>query len=363
MPASRSSRVCNFSAGPAALPEEVLAEAQEDLLNYGGTGMSVMEMSHRSRAFGDIAEAAEADLRTLLQVPAGYQVLFLQGGATLQFAAVPLNLLRGKRLACYVETGSWSAKAIKEARRFCEVAVAASAAASFCHIPPMEEWRLPEAAAYLHLCGNETIGGVQFHAYPQTNLPLVADMSSELLSRPVDVGRFALIYAGAQKNIGPAGLTLVIVREDLLGQAALGTPSMLDYAVQAKAGSMSNTPATFAWYIAGLVFKWLLRQGGLAAMARRNAAKAAMLYHAIDGSNFYHSPVARTARSLMNIPFTLADPALDGAFLAGAEARGLTNLKGHRSVGGIRASLYNAVPQKAVAALVEYMAEFEREQG
>ena len=364
MPLTVRSRVCNFSAGPAALPEEVLAEAREHLLSYGGTGMSVMEMSHRSRAFIDIAEAAEADLRTLLKVPEGYEVLFLQGGATLQFAAVPLNLLRGKRLADYVETGSWSTKAIEEARRFCQVRVAASSApAGFSRIPPAQEWRLSEDAAYLHLCANETIVGVQFHDYPETNLPLVADMSSELLSRPLDVSRFALIYAGAQKNIGPAGLTLVIVRKDLLGQAAPRTPSMLDYAAQAQAGSMSNTPPTFAWYMAGLVFKWLLRQGGLAAMAQRNAAKAATLYHAIDGSNFYHSPVVRADRSLMNIPFTLAEPALDGAFLAGAQARGLTNLKGHRSLGGMRASLYNAVPQEAVAALVGYMAEFEQERG
>ena len=356
-------RAFNFSPGPAALPVEVLAKARDELLNYRGAGMSVMEMSHRSREFMDMAEAAEADLRTLLNMPEEYQVLFLQGGATTQFSAVPLNLLGGKTKADYVNTGHWSAKAINEARRFCDVNVGASGEASGCnHIPPLSEWRVREDAAYLHICGNETIGGVQFHDYPDLGAPLVADLSSDFLSRPLEVGRFGLIYAGAQKNFGPAGLTLVIVREDLLGRAAPTTPTPINYEAQLRADSMSNTPPTFAWYMAGLVFKWLLRRGGLEAMAARNEAKATLLYNAIDGSNFYHSSVAVTDRSLMNVPFTLSDPSLDGAFLEGAKARGLLNLKGHRSVGGMRASLYNAVPQEAVDALVTYMAEFEREQ-
>ncbi len=354
-------RAFNFSPGPAALPTKVLAEARDELLDFRGTGVSVMEMSHRSREFMDMAEAAEADLRTLLNMPREYRVLFLQGGATMQFSAVPLNLLGGKTKADYVHTGHWSAKAIKEARNFCAVHVAASGEASgFNHIPPLSEWRVREDAAYLHICGNETIGGVQFHDYPDLGISLAADLSSDFLSRPLDVRRFGLIYAGAQKNFGPAGLTLVIVREDLLGQAAPTTPTPVNYEVQLGADSMSNTPPTFAWYMAGLVFKWLLRQGGLEAMAACNEAKATRLYEAIDNSNFYHSSVALADRSLMNIPFTLSEPRLDGAFLEGAEARGLLNLKGHRSVGGMRASLYNAVPKEAVVALVEYMAEFER---
>ena len=357
-----SERPFNFSAGPAALPEEVLNQVRDELLDFRGSGMSVMEMSHRSPEFIEVAEAAEADLRTLLGAPDEYRLLFLQGGATTQFAAVPLNLLRGKAGADYIETGSWSAKAIQEARRYCNVNVAAtSAAEGFNQIPSFDTWKLNSDAAYVHICGNETIGGVQFHRYPDCAVPLVADLSSELLSRPIDVTQFGLIYAGAQKNIGPAGLTLVIVRQDLLGQAAAHTPAMLDYAVQAKAGSMSNTPPTFAWYVAGLVFKWLLSLGGLEGMAARNAAKAGLLYDALNCSNFYHSPVAGADQSLMNVPFTLADPRLDAAFLEGAKARGLANLKGHRSVGGMRASLYNAVPETAVAALVDYMNDFERE--
>ena len=288
-----SERPFNFSAGPAALPEEVLNQVRDELLDFRGSGMSVMEMSHRSPEFIEVAEAAEADLRTLLGAPDEYRLLFLQGGATTQFAAVPLNLLRGKAGADYIETGSWSAKAIQEARRYCNVNVAAtSAAEGFNQIPSFDTWKLNSDAAYVHICGNETIGGVQFHRYPDCAVPLVADLSSELLSRPIDVTQFGLIYAGAQKNIGPAGLTLVIVRQDLLGQAAAHTPAMLDYAVQAKAGSMSNTPPTFAWYVAGLVFKWLLSLGGLEGMAARNAAKAGLLYDALNCSNFYHSPVA-----------------------------------------------------------------------
>lgn len=359
------SRVFNFSAGPAALPTEVLERASREMLDYGGTGMSVMEMSHRSKTFIDIAERAEADLRSLLAIPDDYKVLFLQGGATTQFAMVPLNLLDGAVRADYVNTGSWSAKAIKEANRFCDVNVAASSEDSgFDRIPPFSEWALSPDAAYLHICSNETIGGVQFHDLPDgVSCPLVADMSSDILSRPIDVSRFGLIYAGAQKNIGPAGLTVVIIRRDLLGRAGAGVPSMMDYAVHAEADSMSNTPPTYAWYLAGLVFEWLKAQGGLAGIAEINQRKAAKLYGAIDASNFYRSPVAVADRSQMNVPFTLPDPELDAVFLAEAEDAGLTNLKGHRSVGGMRASIYNAVPEAAVDALVAFMAEFENEHG
>ena len=358
------SRVFNFSAGPAALPLEVLETAQRELLDYRGTGMSVMEMSHRSKAFIEIAEAATADLTALLEIPDDYQLLFLQGGATTQFAMVPMNLLQDRTTADYVNTGSWSKKAIAEAGRFCSVNVVASGEdRSFSYIPDVDSWALNPDAAYLHICSNETIGGVQFQDFPDASAPLVADMSSDILSRPLDISRFALIYAGAQKNIGPAGLTVVIVRKDLLGRARAGTPSMLDYAVHAEAGSMSNTPPTYAWYLAGLVFQWLKSQGGLSAMAATNRRKSAKLYDAVDQSNFYQCPVEPRVRSSMNVPFTLADDALDPAFLSGAEARGLTNLKGHRSVGGMRASIYNAVPEAAVDALVDYMGEFERDNG
>ncbi len=358
------SRVYNFSAGPAALPLEVLERARDELLDYRGSGMSVMEMSHRSKEFIAIAEQAEADFRELLAVPDDYHVLFLQGGATTQFAMVPLNLLGEKTSADYVNIGSWSTKAIKEAARFCDVNVVASAeSGGFNEVPDPAGWKLSRDAAYLHICSNETIGGVQFHAFPESPVPLVADMSSDILSRPIDVSRFGLIYAGAQKNIGPAGLTVVVVRRDLVGRARAGIPSMLDYAVHAEAGSMSNTPPTYAWYLAGLVFQWLKAQGGLAGIEAVNRRKAAKLYQAVDASNFYASPVAVRDRSVMNVPFTLADPEQDSAFLAGAKERGLTNLKGHRSVGGMRASLYNAVPESAVDALVDYMQVFEREHG
>jgi phosphoserine aminotransferase len=358
------SRVFNFSAGPAALPEAVLAQARDEMLDYRGTGMSVMEMSHRSKAFIEIAETARADLVELMGIPDDYDVLFLQGGATLQFAMVPLNLLGERDSADYLDTGSWSGKAVKEAKRFCNVNVVASSAdTSYSCVPARDQWRLDPDAAYLHICANETIGGVQLHEYPDTDVVLVADMSSDILSRPVNVGRFGLIYAGAQKNIGPAGLTVVIVRRDLLGRARAGTPSMLDYAVHAEAESMSNTPPTYAWYLAGLVFKWLKAEGGLEAMATVNARKAAKLYGAIDSSNYYSSPVARADRSLMNVPFTLPDASQDADFLSAAEAAGLTNLKGHRSVGGMRASLYNAVPEAAVDALVDFMKTFEKERG
>ncbi len=359
-------RVFNFSAGPATLPEPVLAQARDELLNWHGRGMSVMEMSHRGKDFVAIAEQAEADLRELLAVPDDYHVLFLQGGATAQFSAVPLNLLGDRGSADYVNTGAWSKKAIATARPLCEVRVAASSEDSrFTTIPPFDTWDLDPAAAYLHYTPNETIGGVEFHWVPDSGeVPLVADMSSTILSRPIDVSRFGVIYAGAQKNIGPAGLTLVIVRGDLAERGAHPhTPPVLDYAAQAKAGSMLNTPPTYSWYLAGLVFQWLKAQGGLAAMAEINRRKADKLYAAIDGSDFYSNPVDPACRSWMNVPFTLADPALDATFLAEAEAAGLTNLKGHRSVGGMRASIYNAMPEAGVDALIDFMGEFERKHG
>jgi phosphoserine aminotransferase len=359
------SRAFNFSAGPAALPTEVLEHAQQELLDYRGTGMSVMEMSHRSPEFIDIAERAEANLIDLLAVPDDYQVLFLQGGATTQFAMVPLNLLGDKTQADYLNTGSWSTKAIKEAQRFCTVNVVASSESdNFDRIPDLASWSCDPQAAYLHICSNETIGGVQFQSFPEVPgyagniVPLVVDMSSDILSRPIDVSRFGLIYAGAQKNIGPAGLTVVIAKKDLLGNARAGTPSMLDYAVHAGAGSMSNTPPTYAWYLAGLVFDWLKTQGGLAGIEVHNRRKAAKLYAAINASNLFQSPVAVADRSAMNVTFTLPDADADAAFLVGAKQRGLLNLKGHRSVGGMRASIYNAVPEAAVDALVAYIQEF-----
>jgi phosphoserine aminotransferase len=359
------SDIFNFSAGPAVLPRTVLEQARDELLDWHGSGMSVMEMSHRSKEYLSIATQAEADLRTLLAIPDNYKVLFLQGGATSQFAMVPMNLLRGCTQADYINTGAWSKKAIAEARRYCEVNVAASSADSnFTTIPAIAGWQLNSAAAYVHYTPNETIGGVEFHEIPDTgDVPLVADMSSTILSRPLDVSRYGLIYAGAQKNIGPAGLTVVIVRDDLIGTTLPVTPSMFDYQAHADNGSMLNTPPTFAWYLAGLVFVWLLGQGGLAAMADFNRRKAQHLYDAIDGSDFYHSPVDPACRSWMNVPFTLANADLDGEFLAQAKAAGLLNLKGHRSVGGMRASIYNAMPEAGVAALIDFMRVFERKHG
>jgi len=358
-------RVVNFSAGPAVLPEEVLRQASEEMLDWHGSGMCVMEMSHRGPEFISIAEEAEADFRELLGVPRAYKVLFLQGGATLQFSMVPINLLGGKAAADYVATGEWSKKAIKEAGRFCRVNVAASSEdANFTYMPDMRDWKLDPSAAYVHVCSNETIGGVELNWVPETGaVPLVADMSSHMLSRPVDVARYSLIYAGAQKNIGPAGLAIVIVREDLLGKAPKSAPSMLDYKVHADAQSMSNTPPTYSVYIAGLVFKWLKRQGGVAAIEKRNIAKAKLLYDFLDASSFYRNPVRKSDRSRMNVPFTLADSKLDAAFLAGAQERGMVQLKGHRSVGGMRASIYNAMPLEGVQRLVEYMREFEAKHG
>jgi phosphoserine aminotransferase len=358
-------RVYNFSAGPAVLPEEVLRQAAEEMLDWRGSGMSVMEMSHRGKEFIAIAEEAEADLRSLMAIPAGYKVLFLQGGATLQFAMVPMNLLRGRKSADYVNTGEWSKKAIKEARAFCKVNVAASSEdANFTRVPDRPVWKLDPDAAYVHLCTNETIGGVEYHFVPDTGgVPIVADMSSHILSRPVDVAKYGLIYAGAQKNIGPAGLTIVIVREELIGQSLPGTPSMLDYKVHADAQSMSNTPPTYAIYVAGLVFKWLQARGGLEAMERANVEKAALLYDYLADSSLFASPVRAQDRSRMNVPFTLRDAALDEPFLKGAGERGMVQLKGHRSVGGMRASIYNAMPVEGVRRLVGYMKEFEARHG
>ncbi|MFP1684492.1 3-phosphoserine/phosphohydroxythreonine transaminase [Alloalcanivorax sp. C16-1] len=354
-------RAFNFCAGPASLPSTVLLQAQRDLLNYRDSGMSVMEMSHRDQVIVEMAEKAERDLRDLLAIPDDYAVLFLQGGASSQFAMVPMNLLGDAGTADYVNTGQWSSKAIKEARRFCDVNVVASSEdANFTYVPTLSGWKLSDDAAYVHYCPNETIGGLEFDFIPEVDKPLVADMSSTLLSRPLDVSRFGLIYAGAQKNIGPAGLTLVIVRKDLLGRAGPQVPSMFDYKIHADNGSMYNTPPTFSWYLAGLVFEWLKEQGGLEAMGEINRRKAAMLYDFIDGSDFYSNPVRPSQRSLMNVPFVLADSALDQAFLDGAFDADLQNLKGHRSVGGMRASIYNAVPELAVEVLVEYMADFEK---
>jgi phosphoserine aminotransferase len=323
-----------------------------------------MEMSHRGKEFVSIAEAAEADLRELLAIPANYKVLFLQGGATAQFAAIPMNLARPDAVADYVNTGAWSKKAIGEAKRFCKVNVAADAGGKYSTIPARADWQLTPGAAYVHYTPNETIGGVEFHAIPDVgDVPLVADMSSTILSRPLDVSRFGVIYAGAQKNIGPAGLVVVIVREDLLGHARADLPTVFDWKAMAADGSMLNTPATYSWYVAGAVFQWIKRQGGLAAMERHNRAKAEKLYGAIDGSGFYKNPVAVASRSWMNVPFTLPDAELDKPFLEGARKAGLVSLEGHRSVGGMRASLYNAMPIAGVNALTDYMRDFQKRHG
>ncbi|HYG56025.1 MAG TPA: 3-phosphoserine/phosphohydroxythreonine transaminase [Burkholderiales bacterium] len=356
------SRIFNFSAGPAMLPAEVLSRAGDEMLDWRGTGMSVMEMSHRGKEFISIAEEAERDLRELLGVPANYKVLFLQGGATLQFAQVPMNLVRGKGKADYVNTGEWSKKAIKEAKAHCDVHIAASSEDKHFTYAP-KKWDVRQDTAYVHVCTNETIGGVEYFELPHADVPVVADMSSHFLSRPIDVSKFGLIYAGAQKNAGPAGLTFVIVRDDLIGHAAKGTPTVMDYKQQADADSMLNTPACYAMYIAGLVFKWLKQQGGLAAIEQKNVQKAELLYDYLDGSQFFRNPVAKEDRSRMNVPFTLKDANLDSEFLKGAEKLGMVQLKGHRSVGGMRASIYNAMPIEGVQRLVEYMREFEQKHG
>jgi len=358
-------RVYNFSPGPAALPLEVLERIREDIPDWNGSGMSVMEVSHRSKAFMDVAEKAEQDVRDLLAIPNDYSVLFMQGGATLQFAMAPINLAQAGDTADYIQTGSWSKKAIAEASRLCSVNVAADSSDSkFCHIPPQDEWQKTENAAYLHYTPNETISGVEFHFVPETgDVALVADMSSTILSRPIDVCRFGVIYAGAQKNIGPAGMTLVIVRNDLLDRKRADAPTLMTYKAFADSGSMTNTPPTFAWYAAGLVFEYLKTQGGLGAVAEINERKASALYQSIDESEFYSNPVQADCRSWMNVPFILRDSGLDQKFLVEAELAGLRNLKGHRSVGGMRASIYNAMPQAGVDALIGFMQEFEKLNG
>ena len=362
----------NFCAGPAALPVAVLERARSELLDYQGRGLSVMEMSHRSDEFIAIAEQAEADLRSLLGIPDQYKVLFLQGGASMQFAMLPMNLLGGGGSANFIQTGIWGKKALSEAKRLgfaCHVA-GSSESNGYLAVPDEASLSLSSDAAYLHYTSNETIGGLGFDYVPDVtradggDVPLVCDMSSNILSGPIDVSDFGVIYAGAQKNIGPAGLTIVIVRDDLLGKAPASVPSLFDYQMLADAGSMVNTPPTYAWYLSGLVFQWLKNDiGGLDAMDRMNQRKAQKLYAAIDGSDFYSNPIATANRSRMNVPFVLADDRLDGAFLKEADEAGLLNLKGHRSVGGMRASLYNAVPEDAVDALIAFMADFEQRRG
>jgi phosphoserine aminotransferase len=358
-------RVFNFAAGPATLPLEVLEQARNELTDWRGSGMSVMEVSHRSKAFQAVGAELEASLRELLAIPAGYKVILLQGGATAQFAAIPLNLASAESSADYLNTGAWSKKAIGEAKRYCRVNIAADESASgYNTVPAQGALKLTAGAAYVHYTPNETIGGVEFGYVPQVGaVPLVADFSSTFLSRPLDVSRFGLIYAGAQKNVGPAGLCIVIVREELIGKARPGTPMVFDYKAMAEDNSMLNTPPTFAWYLAGLVLKWILGKGGLAAMEKQNRAKAEALYAAIDASGFYRNPVARDCRSWMNVPFTLARPQLDQTFLSEAQAAGLTNLEGHRSVGGMRASIYNAMPLEGVQVLISFMKEFQRRNG
>jgi phosphoserine aminotransferase len=354
-------RVFNFSPGPAALPLEVLEQAQGELLDWQHSGMSVMEVSHRGQAFEQVAAEAEADLRELLSIPGNYKVLFLQGGASAQFSLVPMNLTAPGSLVDYVHTGHWSQKAIAEAGRYCTVHVAGDAGGDYTRVPPQSELKFSEGAAYAHYTPNETISGVEFGYVPRTGgVPLVADMSSSILSRPIDVAQFGLIYAGAQKNIGPSGLTVVIVREDLVGRARPETPLVFNYHSVAENQSLLNTPPTFAWYMAGLMFKWLKRAGGLAAMATRNRIKAQTLYAAIDASRLYKNSIARDSRSWMNVTFNLNKPGLDAEFLTQAGRAGLQGLKGHRVTGGMRASIYNAVSPAAVDALIEFMRDFER---
>ena len=358
-------RVYNFSAGPSTLPLAVLEQAREELPEWKASGMSVMEMTHRGKDFVQIAEAAEARLRQLLAIPDYYHVLFLQGGATAQFSAIPLNLLTEGHSAAYVDTGIWAQKAIEEAQGIGHVAIAASSRDHAYHdLPPVSSWQIPDNAAYLHYTANETIGGMEFHNIPESHgVPLIGDFSSTLLSRPLDVNRLGLIYAGAQKNMGPAGITVVIIRDDLLREARPGTPSVLNYRKQVASQSMINTPPTYAWYLLGLVLAWLQTQGGLEAIESVNRRKAARLYDFIDQSSLFDNPIARTARSRMNIPFTLKLPALEKDFLASAREAGLVNLEGHRSVGGCRASIYNAMPESGVEALIQCMSEFERSRG
>ncbi|HEX6931049.1 MAG TPA: 3-phosphoserine/phosphohydroxythreonine transaminase [Streptosporangiaceae bacterium] len=364
MDTDTSQQVYNFSAGPAVLPAPVLRQAQEELPDWHGTGMSVMEMSHRGPDFVQIAERAEARLRELMAVPEDYRVLFLQGGATGQFAAVPMNLSAPEAAADYVITGMWGKRAHAEAAKYLDRINVAASTSPHTYVPPQHEWQRTPDADYVHITLNETIQGVRFAAVPDTgSTPLVADVSSIILSEPIEVSDFSVLYAGAQKNIGPSGLVVVIVAEDMLGRARSTTPQVWNWFENAKSGSMINTPPTYAWYIAGLVFDWIAAQGGVAALAEVNSRKAAKLYAEIDGSGFYANPVALANRSLMNVPFTVARPDLEPAFLAGARAAGLVNLEGHRSVGGMRASIYNAMPEAGVDALIEYMKEFEAKHG
>ena len=357
-------RIFNFSAGPAVLPAEVLKQARNEILNWHDSGMSIMEMSHRGKEFTSVVQKTEADLRKLASIPENYKVLFLSGGATSQFSMVPMNLLRKKKNADYINTGMWSKKAIKEAQRYCHVNIAASSEDSgYTYAPTQDRWTPDLNAAYVHYTPNETIGGVEFNwipdlTYSENNIPLVADMSSNILSRPLDVTKYGLIYAGAQKNIGPAGLTIVIVREDLLGETIQNTPSVFNYKIHADNFSMYNTPPTYAIYITGLVLEWLNKKGGLEEIEKINISKAALLYDLIDTTDFYHCSVAKSDRSRMNVPFTLKNTDLDAEFLKQAKDHGLTQLRGHRAVGGMRASIYNAMPIEGVLALVSFMKEF-----
>jgi phosphoserine aminotransferase len=357
--------IYNFGAGPAMLPKDVMERAQAELLDWNSTGISVMEMSHRSPEFINIAEQAEADLCEILAIPDSYEVLFLFGGASCQFAMVPMNLLGNRKGADYLYTGLWSAKALAEARRFCEVNIAVTGEAdNFMSIPETETWKLDSDAAYVYYTANETIGGLEFHTIPEVGqVPLVTDMTSSFLSQPLDVSRFGLIFAGAQKNVGPAGLTVVIIREDLVGSAGDDIPTLYDYTTHVKSKCMYNTPPTYNWYMAGLVFQWIKKQGGLAGMVERNKIKSEKLYAAIDTSDYYHNPVTKSCRSRMNIPFTLVNEDRESDFLKEAKAAGLITLGGHRSVGGMRASLYNAMPEAGVDALIDFMADFEQRYG
>ena len=359
------SRAHNFSAGPGALPEAVLRQAQEELLEWRGARASVMEISHRDKAFVELAERAEADLREILSVPASYKVLFLQGGATGQFALLPMNFAAPDQPADYVVTGAWGEKAAKEANSLCAARVVASSEQQkFRTVPDVHSWQLSENAAYLHVTPNETIHGVEFYDLPANSAPVFADVSSTILSRPLDVSKYGVLYAGAQKNIGPSGITVVIVREDLLERKPRPMAQILTYKAHADNGSMLNTPPTFGWYVSALVFEWIKREGGLKTIGERNARKAAALYQAIDDSGgFYTNSIDTRYRSWMNVPFTLADDELDAPFLKGAEAAGLLGLKGHRAVGGMRASLYNAVSEESVAVLIDYLREFQRKNG
>ncbi|RUA06423.1 MAG: 3-phosphoserine/phosphohydroxythreonine transaminase [Gammaproteobacteria bacterium] len=358
------SQVYNFSAGPAMLPMQVMKQMQAELLEYANAKASVMEISHRGADFMEMAQKSEQDLRDLMNIPDNYKVLFLQGGASAQFSMVPINLLRGKKVANYAHTGHWSKKAIAEAQRYCDVNICTDNSSNkYTNIDDFDKWRIEEQGAYLHYTPNETIAGLEFDYIPEVDMPLVADMSSTILSREIDVSKYGVIYAGAQKNIGISGLTIVIIREDLIGNVIANQPVLFDYTTQINNDSMYNTPSTYPWYVAGRVFEWLKEQGGLSAMAKINEHKAKTLYDAIDGSDFYSNPVAKKYRSWMNIPFLLANEDMNGLFLEKAAERDLITLKGHRSVGGMRASIYNAMPYEGVDALVGFMQDFEKENG